>query len=212
MNFTDISTHWTLTGAEGNIVPDANASLSFLDRFLSFQYEENPFLAENRWRNEIILPEMVREFLPHTMQTHLRNFLAGTVLYQVVGLLWCLVIYGCGRHRFFGNRGIPSIEDMWKQMWASQKALVFYTLMPTLSEWAVENGYTFSYYSIGQYGWPMYLLFHFIYLAFVEFCIYWIHRGMFLCCCPSPLSCLTHTLSLPLPFCSNLASLACRAP
>lgn len=58
------------------------------------------------------------------------------------------------------------------------KAMPWYTALPTLSEYMVENGYTRCFARISDIGWLSYLGYLVIYLVIVEFGIYWMHREL----------------------------------
>lgn len=138
-----------------------------------------PFAVANEWRNALLLPQTVRASMPRLAGSWLRNFLAGSLLYYVAGLLWCSVIYGCCRSRFFKHGGIPSLSAQLAQIWVSQVALVWYTLMPTIGEWMAENGWTRSVNTVEEVGgFVPYLAWTALYLFAIEFCVYWIHRAL----------------------------------
>lgn len=139
------------------------------------------FVWFNDWKDSIVLDNLglgaVGAMLPRTFRSWLRNFVAGSLLYYVVGFGWYFVVYRLGKDRFFKGQTVASWEQMKQHIIVSQKALVWYTAVPTVSEWVVERGYTMAYFSIWDYSLPMYIAQHVLLLIFVEFCIYWIHRG-----------------------------------
>ena len=55
------------------------------------------FVDETSFYNRIVLshllPSSLWEHLPHFLQTWLRNYLAGNLLYFISGFLWCFYIY-----------------------------------------------------------------------------------------------------------------------
>ena len=63
------------------------------------------FLDETTWYNDIVLgwwlPLSVRDAMPHTLQTWLRNYVAGLLVYFSSGGLWCLYIYSWKADHFF---------------------------------------------------------------------------------------------------------------
>lgn len=63
-------------------------------------------------------------------------------------------------------------------MKVSQLAIIWYTFLPSVTEWFVERGFSMAYYSVSEFGWLQWLGFTFIYLVWVEFGIYWIHRWL----------------------------------
>lgn len=140
------------------------------------------FVEETSWYNDIVLgpfiPPDVRAKIPHTAQTWLRNYSAGLLIYFITGGLWCLYIYYWKRHVYFPNGGVPSKEPILLQIWVSMKGMPLYVSLPTLSEYMIERGWTRCYASISEVGVPQYVMLTFLYLALVEFGIYWMHRGL----------------------------------
>ena len=136
------------------------------------------FHAMNVWKNELLLPSALTASLPHFMATWLRNMVAGWGLFFGVGFAWSIVIYGVGGARFFPDpTNIPSMGDLLLHMRVSSGAMVFYTLAPTVSEWAIERGFTHVYKDLDAVGgWSGYLLLFVAYMTFVEWGIYWVHR------------------------------------
>lgn len=55
------------------------------------------FVDETTLYNRIVLANLLPskwwDPLPHVLQTWLRNYIAGTLLYLVSGLLWCFYVY-----------------------------------------------------------------------------------------------------------------------
>ena len=64
------------------------------------------------------------------------------------------------------------------QISVAMKAMPWYTALPTLSEYMVENGWTKCFSSINDVGWLAYFVNLAAYLIFVEFGIYWMHREL----------------------------------
>jgi Delta7-sterol 5-desaturase len=73
---------------------------------------------------------------------------------------------------------VPTTEAMRKQIIVASKAMPFYCALPTLSEFMVESGWTRCYFDISEVGFSMYLIYMALYLIFVEFGIYWMHREL----------------------------------
>jgi lathosterol oxidase len=73
---------------------------------------------------------------------------------------------------------IPSIEAMKKQIIVASKAMVVYCALPVVSEHMIESGWTRCYFHVSEVGWPMYFVYLALYLIFVEFGIYWMHREL----------------------------------
>lgn len=57
-------------------------------------------------------------------------------------------------------------------------ALPLYSLLPTITEAAVEAGYSKAYARIDDVGVPAYVAFFVVYMACVEFGVYWMHRNL----------------------------------
>lgn len=58
------------------------------------------------------------------------------------------------------------------------KGMPLYTALPTLAEYAVEQGWTQCYSKIDEVGWASWMMSNIAYLMFCEFWIYWMHRGL----------------------------------
>lgn len=54
----------------------------------------------------------------------------------------------------------------------------FYCALPAVSEYMIESGWTRCFFNISEVGVPMYLINLALYLIFVEFGIYWMHREL----------------------------------
>jgi hypothetical protein len=65
------------------------------------------FVEETQWYNDLVLglwmPSRWRDKMPHTLQTFLRNYVAGLVVYFMSGALWCWYVYKLKGHHFFPN-------------------------------------------------------------------------------------------------------------
>ncbi|XP_031490799.1 delta(7)-sterol-C5(6)-desaturase 1-like [Nymphaea colorata] len=140
------------------------------------------FVAETDWYNDIVLgtllPGDAWRGLPHVAQGWLRNYIAGVLLYLISGGLWSIYIYYLKRHVYFPDGSMPTQESVLKQIWVTMKAMPLYTALPTFSEYLIEHGWTKCFSGIDEIGWPMYIFYLTIYLVFVEFGIYWMHREL----------------------------------
>lgn len=140
------------------------------------------FLDETRFYNQIVLgnllPSHLYQPLPHFLQTWLRNYIGGNLLYFVSGFLWCFYIYYLKPNVYLPKDAIPSRKAMLLQIVVAVKAMPWYSALPTLSEYMVENGWTRCYPRISDIGWPAYFFYLGVYLVFVEFGIYWMHREL----------------------------------
>ncbi|KAF6165671.1 hypothetical protein GIB67_012568 [Kingdonia uniflora] len=196
------------------------------------------FVEETNFYNRIllgnVLPNHWWEPLPHYLQTWIRNYIAGTLVYFISGVLWCLYIYKWKRNvyvpkglavqveqlRFrlhlekqlvwnhalgieavkeFGDvkaregllgtlfypskilsavDAIPSVKAMILQITVAMKAMPWYVVLPTISEYMVERGWMRCFSRISDVGLPLYLIYLAVYLTIVEFGIYWTHREL----------------------------------
>lgn len=78
----------------------------------------------------------------------------------------------------FTADAIPSNKAMLLQMSVAMKAMPWYTLLPTVSEYVIEHGWTRCFPRITDVSWPIYLVCVCTYLVIVEFGIYWMHREL----------------------------------
>ncbi|KAM0885503.1 hypothetical protein ACQ4PT_030293 [Festuca glaucescens] len=141
------------------------------------------FREEADWYNEVVLGAVVPgewwHGLPHPLRSWLRNTVGVYLIYFVSGFLWyCFVIYYWKRNAYIPKDSIPMMEAMKKQIVVASKAMPFYSVLPTISEYMTESGWTQCFFHISDIGWPMYLIYLSLYLTFVECGIYWIHRVM----------------------------------
>ncbi|KHN14891.1 Delta(7)-sterol-C5(6)-desaturase [Glycine soja] len=140
------------------------------------------FVEDTDLYNRIVLGTLLPHFvwgpLPHFLQTWLRNYLGGVLLYLLSGLLWCFYIYYWKRNVYVPKDAIPSRRAMLLQISVAMKAMPWYTLLPTVSEYLVETGWTKCYPRLYNVGWLAYLVYLAIYLIIVEFGIYWMHREL----------------------------------
>ncbi|KAJ6766362.1 STEROL DESATURASE [Salix purpurea] len=140
------------------------------------------FLGETSMFNSIVLGHLLPSSwwvtLPHFLQTWLRNYIAGTLLYLISGFLWCFYIYYLKRNVYVPKDAIPSNRAMLLQIYVAMKAMPWYTLLPAVSEYMIENGWTKCFSSISEIGWFAYIIYLPMYLVIVEFGIYWMHREL----------------------------------
>ncbi|CAH1454696.1 unnamed protein product [Lactuca virosa] len=140
------------------------------------------FIKETTLYNQLVLgsllPENLWTPLPHAVQGWLRNYIAATILYFVSGFLLCFYIYHFKRNILLPKDAIPSRKAMGLQIYVAMKAMPWYCLLPTISEYMVENGWTRCFSRISDVGWFSYALNLGFYLILVEFGIYWMHREL----------------------------------
>ncbi len=53
-----------------------------------------------------------------------------------------------------------------------------YAVLPAVTEWVMEQGWTRSYTRIDSVGLVKYWLYFALYMTSVEFFVYWMHRGL----------------------------------
>ncbi|KAG2316273.1 hypothetical protein Bca52824_019395 [Brassica carinata] len=113
------------------------------------------FVEETTFYNRIILshllPANLWEPLPHFLQTWLRNYLAGNLLYFISG-----------------SDSIPTKKAMIMQIHVAMKAMPWYTLLPTVSEYMIERGWTKCYSTLDHFNWFLSLVYIALYLLLVE--------------------------------------------
>lgn len=142
----------------------------------------NQFVEETDWYTDIVLTALLPSWawkpLPRFARAWLRNYLGGSILYLFSGFMWCFYIYYLKRNVYLPKDAIPSNNAMLLQIKVAMKAMPWYTLLPTVSEYMVENGWTRCFSRISEIGWPLYFAFLAIYLVICEFGIYWMHREL----------------------------------
>lgn len=135
------------------------------------------------WKHNLVLwavPASTKAMIPELVQSWLVNLVLGMAVYLLVGVLWALSIYRVFRNTKYGikDENIPSWEDMRAQMRVSIQAIPLYTMLPPFAEWFIRNGYTLCYSRVDTVGWPMYAVYFVMYMASVEFGVYWMHRKL----------------------------------
>lgn len=116
--------------------------------------------------------------LPTLLQSWLRNFVFSVLVYFGLNFGWAYYIYQCFGCDLFPKQNMPTWSDMREQMWVASWSLPCYSLLPALTEEIVERGWTLSYSSISDVGVPQYIALFVMYITFVEFGVYWMHRGL----------------------------------
>lgn len=139
-------------------------------------------LEEDMWKNELILgrviPKHLLQLIPHFVQGWMRNWLMCWIVFHGIGGLWAYYCYKCFGDKLYPPGHIPDWASMWQQILVSNYAMPLYALVPTIGEWAVEQGYSLAFPRIDNVGWPAYLVYFFLYMTCVEFSVYWVHRGL----------------------------------
>ncbi|CAI0451458.1 unnamed protein product [Linum tenue] len=121
-------------------------SIDYLQQFVEDTSMFNSIVLSN------LLPATWWAPLPHFLQTWLRNYIAGTILYFLSGFLWSFYIYHLYRNVYIPKDAIPSNKAMLMQIYVAMKAMPWYTLLPTVSEHLIENGWTKCYSGIYEVG------------------------------------------------------------
>ncbi|KAL7101717.1 hypothetical protein ACP275_08G072200 [Erythranthe tilingii] len=137
------------------------------------------FVEETSRYNDIVLGSLLPANwwapLPHFFRGWLRNYIGGTFIYLISGTLWCFYIYYLKRNVYLPKDAIPSKNAMLSQIGVAMKALPWYCAFPAMTERMIEHGWTKCFSRISDVGWIAYLA---MYLVFVEFGIYWVHREL----------------------------------
>ncbi|WOK93492.1 hypothetical protein Cni_G02190 [Canna indica] len=138
-------------------------------------------VQETDWYNSIVLDALLPsgwKQLPRILRTWLRNYIGINIVYFVSCFLWCFFIYHWKREVYHPKDYIPSNKTILLQIIVAVKAIPWYSLLPILTEYMIEKGWTKCYCSINEVGWPIYLTYVTIYLILIEFGVYWIHREL----------------------------------
>ena len=149
----------------------------------------NPFRNFNTWVNHFLFPESFATFLldrlgpdgAHYCLCYLRNFLSGMIIYYVTAGTFHYMNYVLDKEGIFksGKRRRPSGETIRNQIWLAQRSMFLYVALPVFSDYLIEEGYTFCYYSFDEIGgFVNYLILTFVYFTLVEIGIYWMHRTL----------------------------------
>lgn len=112
---------------------------------------------------------------------YIRDLVLGMVVYYSVASLWHVWLYKWRGKEIFDDQGRerPSWPTIWDQIQLAQCSIFLYALLPVLSTYLVEKGYTKSYFYLDEIGGIVpYLGYLVVYIVFVEVCIYWIHRQL----------------------------------
>ncbi|EYU44619.1 hypothetical protein ABFS82_08G070100 [Erythranthe guttata] len=140
------------------------------------------FVEETSRYNDIVLGSLLPANwlapLPHFFRGWLRNYIGGTFIYLISGTLWCFYIYYLKRNVYLPKDAIPSKNAMLLQIGVAMRALPWYCAFPAMTEYMIEHGWTKCFSRISDVGWIAYLCYLAMYLVFVEFGIYWVHREL----------------------------------
>jgi lathosterol oxidase len=144
----------------------------------------NPIKNFNAYVNSFIVPHSVSiqiiksfgAFWGHYVTCYLRNFFAGCIVYYGTAGFFHYHCYIHPRSKeIFKDRKSPSNAIIFDQIKLAQASLFIYVLLPAISEFVIEEGYTKCYYTIEEIGgFIPYLLNTIVYFALVEIGIYWV--------------------------------------
>lgn len=87
------------------------------------------FYQLNEWKNSLLLPQSVRDQVPHVAAIWLRNYVAIHLVYFGIGGLWAFVIYIVLADKFFpkdaktGQRARPDWPAISEQVWVGDGQL-----------------------------------------------------------------------------------------
>jgi Delta7-sterol 5-desaturase len=116
----------------------------------------------------------------HYILCYLRNFVAAMVVYYgTAGIFHYFCYVHPVSETIFKHRTRPSNDTIWNQIRLAQSSLFLYVLLPVVDEFAVEQKWTHTYFTISEIGGvPHYLASMALYFMCVEIGIYWMHRTL----------------------------------
>ncbi|EFH44780.1 hypothetical protein ARALYDRAFT_915873 [Arabidopsis lyrata subsp. lyrata] len=115
--------------------------------------------------------------LPHVVQTFVRNYIVSLATYFLLCSLWCFYFYHWKHDVHLPKEDIPSRRSIIQQIKLAMQSMPCVTIVPTISEYFIEKGYTKCYFSITEVGLIAYITHIIVHLILVELWIYWIHRA-----------------------------------
>lgn len=134
------------------------------------------------WLNSLVSPTVIPrkhfDAMPRMLQAWVRNCIFSVLVYFGLNFAWAYYIYECFGPNLFPKHNMPSWKDMGEQMWVAFWSLPVYAMLPTLTEEVVERGWTLTYARVSDIGVPLYVALFVLYMCFVEFGVYWMHRGL----------------------------------
>lgn len=146
----------------------------------------NPVKNFNCYVNSFIVPhhisiQMVKifgKFWGHHAICYLRNFFAGCIVYYGTAGFFHYQCYIHPRSKeIFEDRPRPSKAIIMDQIKQAQASLFIYVLLPAVSEFVIEEGYTKCYYTLEEIGgFIPYFIYTILYFALVEIGIYWVSK------------------------------------
>ncbi|KNA04521.1 hypothetical protein SOVF_198980 [Spinacia oleracea] len=133
-------------------------------------------VEESTWYNEMLLPQIARDVLPHFLQSWLRNCICGVFVFIISTLL--LRFNYWKYHSSSPKENVATRKEMIKQIKESMELMPSGALFLTVTEYLAETGWTRCYTRISDVGLGIYILSTLVYLAVIEVWTYWIHRYM----------------------------------
>ena len=148
----------------------------------------NPVRNFNAYINSFIVPTSLATkigssfgtYWGHYVLCYIRNFVASLFVYYGTAGFFHYHIYIHPRSQeIFKDRTRPTNEIILDQIKFAQASIFIYDLLPIISEYLIEEGYTKAYYNISDIGgFGPYLGYTLLYFALVEIGIYWMHRTL----------------------------------
>ncbi|EFN51518.1 hypothetical protein CHLNCDRAFT_37407 [Chlorella variabilis] len=122
------------------------------------------------------LPVFLTVHAASLLQTWFRCWVMCMALYFGVGAAWTYYAYFAFGDKLFKLGEIPTRLDIWEQIKVSFRGMPLYAMLPTITEYCVEQGWTLAYARVADVGLARYLLYFVLYMMSVEFFVYWQHR------------------------------------
>lgn len=148
------------------------------DQGTAVHWRKERFIQEDDWKNELVLRFLPDEVygLPRFARCWIRNYALTIALYLALGSAWSLWVYVIRGKHYFSPGTIPKRADVFQQIKVSMKAIPLYAILPCAAEWMVERGWTKAYAGIEEVGYVAFVSYFALYMACVEFGVYWMHR------------------------------------
>lgn len=97
-------------------------------------------------------------------------------LYFGVGAAWAYYCYYCFGDRLYPPGHTPTVRATLEQMKVAMYAMPIYAMLPAITEYMIEQGWTLAYPHVSDVGLGKYCLYFIGYMTSVEFFVYWQHR------------------------------------
>jgi len=146
--------------------------------------------------------------IPYIFSSWVLYVLGGAAIYFILGSLSFYSIFVLYRDYFFpGKNDLPSDAELYKQVKEEIKISLF--AFPVMALFSIPFNYMEylqldnHYDDIEEYGWLYFLASPFLFLAFADTTIYWIHRALHHPLLYKPLHKRHHTYRVTTPFSSH---------